>query len=1273
MKLIDNRFLSLQIKNRLNKLNGMEFQSFFEDVMEKKDSKFRKIRPYGNDGDKGNDGYINSTGTFFQVHAPLTPKVNELNAARKLKEDFYKLENKWGNFKIIRKYIFVFNDKYLGSIEALEKSLEELRQQFPAIDFVLYLANDLETIIMKLKQEDLVALGFSIDQRQAISIVQKSLEDIRDEIDRENIFLVGKYIDNTDEIIQEVDEENITIEFELLQCKYLMLSEKPQEAIQKYESIALRYPRDPRSFLYLAEIFLNKKNLHKYSDLLERAKQIDADFWLICFLELVRQSRLGKKFNRDSIEEIDTPSEPWIKATFYRLFAQLLEQSGDEIGADEFIEKSLVINMNRFSSYIVRLSIWLDRLIKSKGKSEDISKKIIDEISSIKEVFSKDGEIRHRNKAILNSIEIEALVSQGDPINSMILIEETFDLILECSFDEQIEQILIQILQYVSIDNKTLVRLLDYLKQSDKEIIDFLAEILFGQFLLNNSLFLQGKDFFEEIGNKDMLGFIEIIENGEKEKLITQLEKKERFSFILAETLKFFPDLRFEIINSILSEKEILTKRLLLSFYIDEGNYDDAFSIIQEIDLSSLNSLECLPILEVLHKKEAWDIEVLLLQKLINQEKNKTYEFKFSLRLFIAYLNLKMYQEAISVGEKLLKEDKVKNYLTLESKIMLLHNTVIACFERGTIDKEQITKAKSIINQYKPEKLPYEFKIGPEFEILLLNGDPEDALCAVIEAVKEKKILSNQEYAQLHFQLLRIDNLIEIGQNSLNHVEKNCFIKLSNNDQWYYLGEGNALDAIPIEKQNSKFDFLFQKQLNSRIILPDEYGPEIDFGVIEFIFPIEKYIYWKSIKYFQELAKKGDLEGVHRIQIPHQDDSIDPENLIKFLQDQQKMTRPFFDLYCENKAPLAMLVKSEGGLINAIGRITQEDQGFINFSDGTSVDLNRQKKLAKSVLEEKLPFVIDSTSALFLVESGFLQKIYRYLPKIIVPRSVLNFLAKVTDRFKYIPGQKGHMGFAKGKIVISDITKDRREQLQEDFIACIKLLESTPENIRVISKAYKAEGFTEREIPEELCDACIIAKMESLPILTEDPIFIKFNEFETKQSAPLSFSIWSLARVLFEMQLLSFDDYLEFFYYLSFYRFRFLSISVDDIHKAIFGDKAIPIIQPERIRYFNLHLTFSEKYGVKSQLVYSIIAQFLVSILVDISVTKEAVNSIFLEIINELPVSVSKRKLGFNLLNICYSAISSIHEKVFPLINKEEIYNRIDYLYKSIVFLYTDN
>jgi len=92
MKPLDKNYLLLQFKNKIYSKNGTEFQTFFENIMEKVYADFQKIKPYGKYGDSGNDGYRKNSEIYYQVYAPEAPSIKLAEAARKLKEDFEKLK-----------------------------------------------------------------------------------------------------------------------------------------------------------------------------------------------------------------------------------------------------------------------------------------------------------------------------------------------------------------------------------------------------------------------------------------------------------------------------------------------------------------------------------------------------------------------------------------------------------------------------------------------------------------------------------------------------------------------------------------------------------------------------------------------------------------------------------------------------------------------------------------------------------------------------------------------------------------------------------------------------------------------------------------------------------------------------------------------------------------------------------------------------------------------------------------------------------------------------
>ena len=101
-----------------------------------------------------------------------------------------------------------------------------------------------------------------------------------------------------------------------------------------------------------------------------------------------------------------------------------------------------------------------------------------------------------------------------------------------------------------------------------------------------------------------------------------------------------------------------------------------------------------------------------------------------------------------------------------------------------------------------------------------------------------------------------------------------------------------------------------------------------------------------------------------------------------------------------------------------------ENKGFIRFSSGDLSEMGHQKEVAKRIIAGER-FYIDGTSALILSELGLLERIYGYLPNLKVPQSVITLLLETTEKFRYIPGQVGHMEYAQGKIAFSPIDRNK--------------------------------------------------------------------------------------------------------------------------------------------------------------------------------------------------------------------------------------------------------
>lgn len=116
---------------RIHQSHGNAFELLFAQVMAYSRAGFLKVKPYGSQGDRGNDGYEKEHGRYFQVYAPENPCTKKRSTIiRKLKDDFAKLKQYWDEICEIKEYYFTFNDKYTGTFIEIEKNLAELKAEY---------------------------------------------------------------------------------------------------------------------------------------------------------------------------------------------------------------------------------------------------------------------------------------------------------------------------------------------------------------------------------------------------------------------------------------------------------------------------------------------------------------------------------------------------------------------------------------------------------------------------------------------------------------------------------------------------------------------------------------------------------------------------------------------------------------------------------------------------------------------------------------------------------------------------------------------------------------------------------------------------------------------------------------------------------------------------------------------------------------------------------------------------------------------------------------
>jgi len=141
----EQRFENLFLKSK-----GNTFQEFFEKLMGlayKTD--FMACRPWGNRGDRKNDGFLKSEQRLFQVYAPN--EMKEAEAIKKITEDFEGAKEHWGT--TFNKWTFVHNADD-GLPPHVQKVLLDFQQAKKNGNIDTWGLEELRTVFRKISLED---------------------------------------------------------------------------------------------------------------------------------------------------------------------------------------------------------------------------------------------------------------------------------------------------------------------------------------------------------------------------------------------------------------------------------------------------------------------------------------------------------------------------------------------------------------------------------------------------------------------------------------------------------------------------------------------------------------------------------------------------------------------------------------------------------------------------------------------------------------------------------------------------------------------------------------------------------------------------------------------------------------------------------------------------------------------------------------------------------------------------------------------------------------
>ena len=171
----DKALSRILFQNKVYKSDGQTFEDLFTQIMSYAISDFRKIKAWGNIGDRKNDGYIPSRGVYYQVFAPEDIRKNYPQAISKINTDFQGLINQWNP---VNEFYFVVNDKYNGVHADSEQTLKDIEKKHSLDACGFFTSTDLEKQLFELSDDQILAIVGFLPNPDLLSLDYSALNEV---------------------------------------------------------------------------------------------------------------------------------------------------------------------------------------------------------------------------------------------------------------------------------------------------------------------------------------------------------------------------------------------------------------------------------------------------------------------------------------------------------------------------------------------------------------------------------------------------------------------------------------------------------------------------------------------------------------------------------------------------------------------------------------------------------------------------------------------------------------------------------------------------------------------------------------------------------------------------------------------------------------------------------------------------------------------------------------------------------------------------------------
>jgi hypothetical protein len=234
---IARKLLHLEIYRR----NGQDFEYLFSKIMRLHNIEFVQIKPQGVFGDRKNDGFVKSTGTYYQVYAPENAAAKEKETIDKLVTDFTGLYSFW-NTEVtpIKEFNFVLNDKFQGAYASLHSELAKIEAKYQNVKCAPFLSQNLEDIFLKLPHAHIIDILGNIPTAEEISLNVSILNEVIEHL----ITLKDKYGQESIPVNPDFEEKINFNSLSLQVATFLRYGSYQDGALKEYFKLNSTFTKD---------------------------------------------------------------------------------------------------------------------------------------------------------------------------------------------------------------------------------------------------------------------------------------------------------------------------------------------------------------------------------------------------------------------------------------------------------------------------------------------------------------------------------------------------------------------------------------------------------------------------------------------------------------------------------------------------------------------------------------------------------------------------------------------------------------------------------------------------------------------------------------------------------------------------------------------------------------------------------------------------------------------------------------------------------------------